>query len=74
VIFSHFVLIINANSLALGAEADFEALYCLPALNFIGKTLLQLSNEPAFLPNAFYSQFLISIIQFLIYSSYSFNR
>jgi hypothetical protein len=38
--------------LALGEEADFEALNCLPALNFIRSTKLHLSTEPAFLPNA----------------------
>jgi len=42
----------TANGLALGEEADFEALNCLPALNFIRSTKLHLSSEPAFLPNA----------------------
>jgi hypothetical protein len=41
-----------ANGLALGEEADFEELNCLPALNLIRRTKLQLTNEPAFLPNA----------------------
>jgi hypothetical protein len=40
------------NGLALGEEADFEALNCLPALNLIRSTKLHLSTEPAFLPNA----------------------
>jgi hypothetical protein len=40
------------NVLALGEEADFEALNCLPALNFIRRTEFQLNTEPAFLPNA----------------------
>jgi hypothetical protein len=40
------------NVLALGEEADFEAQNCLPALNLIRSTKLQLSTEPAFLPNA----------------------
>jgi hypothetical protein len=40
------------NVLALGEEADFEALNCLPALNLIRSTKLHLSTEPAFLPNA----------------------
>ena len=40
------------NGLALGEEADFEALNCLPALNLIRRTKLHLSTEPAFLPNA----------------------
>jgi len=38
--------------LALGEEADFEALNFLSALNLIRSTELQLSTEPAFLPNA----------------------
>jgi hypothetical protein len=42
----------SANVLALGEEADFEALNCLPALNFIRRTEFQLNTEPAFLPNA----------------------
>jgi hypothetical protein len=41
--------------LALGEEADFEALNCLPALNLIRSTKLHLSTEPAFLPNACYA-------------------
>ncbi|MDI9312905.1 MAG: hypothetical protein QM535_22030, partial [Limnohabitans sp.] len=44
----------TANVLALGEEADFEALNCLPALNLIRSTKLHLSTEPAFLPNACY--------------------
>ena len=40
------------NVLALGEEADFEALNCLPALKLIRSTKLHLSTEPAFLPNA----------------------
>jgi len=43
---------IVANVLALGEEADFEALNCLPALSLIRSTKLHLSTEPAFLPNA----------------------
>ena len=43
---------LTANGLALGEGADFEAQNCLPALNLIGSTKLQLSTEPAFLPNA----------------------
>jgi len=38
--------------LALGEEADFEALNCLPPLNLIRSTKFHLSTEPAFLPNA----------------------
>jgi hypothetical protein len=44
--------IIAHNGLALGEEADFEALNCLSALNLIQSTKLHLSTEPAFLPNA----------------------
>jgi hypothetical protein len=40
------------NVLALGEEADFEALNCLSVLNLIRRTKLHLSTEPAFLPNA----------------------
>jgi len=43
---------IAANVLALGEEADFEALNYLPALNLIRSTKLHLTTEPAFLPNA----------------------
>jgi hypothetical protein len=43
---------IGANGLALGEEADFEALNFLPALNLIRSTKLHLTTEPAFLPNA----------------------
>lgn len=42
------------NVLALGEEADFEALNCLSALNLIRSTKLHLSTESAFLPNACY--------------------
>jgi len=45
------------NGLALGEETDFEALNCLPALNLIRRTKLNLSTEPAFLPNACYGSF-----------------
>lgn len=45
---------IGYNVLALGEEADFEALNCLPALNLKRSTKLHLSREPAFLPNACY--------------------
>jgi len=40
------------NGLALGEEADFEALNCLPPVNLIRSTKLHLSTETAFLPNA----------------------
>jgi len=43
------------NVLALGEEADFEALNCLPALNLIRSTKVHSSTEPAFLPNACYA-------------------
>ena len=51
------------NVLALGEEAVFEALNCLPALNLIRSTNLHLSTEPAFLPNACYMPFFIVIIK-----------
>ena len=51
--FCHFVIV--SNVLALGEEADFEALNFLPALNLIRSTMLHLSTEPAFLPNACYA-------------------
>jgi hypothetical protein len=51
------------NVLALGEEADFEAQNCLPALNSIRSTKLQLTTEPAFLPNACYA-FVLSFFQF----------
>ena len=51
-----------ANGLALGEEADFEALNCLPALNLKRSTMLHLSTEPAFLPNGCYRAFFYSSI------------
>jgi hypothetical protein len=48
------------NVLALGEEADFEALNCLPVLNLIRRKKLHLSTEPAFLPNACYRFVLLS--------------
>jgi len=42
------------NVLALGEEADLEALNFLPALNLIRSTKLHLTTETAFLPNACY--------------------
>jgi hypothetical protein len=57
------------NGLALGEEADFEALNCLPALNLIRSTKLHLSTEPAFLPNACYAFALLLLI--FIYFKYS---
>jgi hypothetical protein len=55
-----------ANVLALGEEADFEVLNCLPALNFIRSTKLHLSTEPAFLPNACYQQAFLSVVESLL--------
>jgi hypothetical protein len=40
------------NVLALGEEADFEAINFLPVQNLIRSTKLHLSTETAFLPNA----------------------
>ena len=51
----------NINILALGEEADIQALNCLPAMNFIRSTKLQLSTEPAFLPNACCQLFFYSL-------------
>jgi hypothetical protein len=48
----HSLFTMTANVLALGEEADFEALNCLPPLNLIRSTKLHLSTETAFLPNA----------------------
>jgi len=36
------------NVLALGEEADLEALNCLPALNLIRSTKFHLSTDPVF--------------------------
>ncbi len=55
------------NVLALGEEADFEALNYLPALNLIRSTKLHLTTEPAFLPNACYRVGLLVVRMF--YSS-----
>jgi len=46
------IFFITHNVLALGEEADFEALNCLPAMNLIRSAKLHLTTEPAFLPNA----------------------
>ena len=54
---------ISHNGLALGEEADFEALNCLPAQNLIRSTKLHLSTEPAFLPNACYALVLFHVVQ-----------
>jgi hypothetical protein len=53
---------ITHNVLALGEEADFEALNCLPALNLIRSKKLHLSTEPAFLPNACYVAFFFVLL------------
>jgi hypothetical protein len=55
-----YFLFMRANVLALGEEADLEALNCLPAMNLIRSTKLYLSTEPAFLPNACYLPFFLS--------------
>ncbi|MDX2174443.1 MAG: hypothetical protein SFY56_15175, partial [Bacteroidota bacterium] len=52
--FIFVVWLVTYNVLALGEEADFEALNCLPALNLLRSTRFQLTTEPAFLPNACY--------------------
>jgi hypothetical protein len=55
---------VSANVLALGEEADFEALNCLPALNLIRSTKLHTRTETAFLPNACYSQWFLLCFPF----------
>jgi hypothetical protein len=45
-IFSSIAVISQPDVLALGEEADFEALNCLPPLNLIRSTKLQLTTEP----------------------------
>jgi len=57
IFFRTFILIvvfvkIATNVLALGEEAEIEALNCLPALDLIRSKNLHLSTEPAFLPSA----------------------
>jgi len=42
------------NVLALGEEADFEAQNCQPSTKVDTRQNVQLTNEPAFLPNACY--------------------
>jgi hypothetical protein len=45
---------VSGNVLALGEEADFEALYCQPSTKADARQNVQLTTEPAFLPNACY--------------------
>jgi hypothetical protein len=52
-IFCGLFFTLACNVLALGEEADFEALNCLPALNLKRSTKLHLSTEPAFLPSIY---------------------
>ena len=63
----------TANGLALGEEADFEAQNYLPALNLkrsiSAEPRLQLTTEPAFLPEACYAFALL----FLSYALLSFR-
>jgi len=47
----------TANVLALGEEADFEALNCQPSTKVDTRQNVQLTTEPAFLPNACYMPF-----------------
>jgi hypothetical protein len=42
------------NVLALGEEADFEVQNCKPRTKVDTKKTVQLTSEPAFLPNACY--------------------
>jgi hypothetical protein len=62
--------------LALGEEADFEALNSLPALNLIQSTKLHLTTESAFLPNVCYLLPLFSILsaQLFCYSIYCLGK
>ena len=46
------VPMLATNVLALGEEADFDELNCLPVQNLIRSKKLHLSTETAFLPNA----------------------
>ena len=57
---------VACNVLALGEEADFEALNFLPVLNLIRSTKLQLTTEPAFLPNACYVFVLFCLSYFFV--------
>jgi hypothetical protein len=43
-----------ANGLQIGEEADFEALNCLPSLNLIRSTKLDLTTEPPILGRCCY--------------------
>jgi len=52
VVLSRSFFKLTHNGLALGEEADLEALNFLSAPNLIRSTKLHLSTEPAFLPNA----------------------
>ena len=63
------------NGLALGEEAVFEALNCLPALNLIRRTKLHLTTEPAFLPNACYSLWFLSfrVCWYMLFFTIIFN-
>jgi hypothetical protein len=56
---------VSANVLALGEEADFEALNCQPSSKVDTRQNVQLTTEPAFLPNACYA------VGFLFLSSVS---
>jgi hypothetical protein len=49
-----FIILVKlaANVLALGEEADFEALNCQPNTKVDTRQNVQLTTEPAFLPNA----------------------
>ena len=60
----------SANGLALGEEAYFEELNCLPALNLIRSTKLHLSTEPAFLPNACYAVGFLSLGIVVIFNGF----
>jgi hypothetical protein len=50
------------NVLALGEEADLEALNCQPSTKVDTRQNVQLTIEPAFLPNACYLLAFLSIV------------
>jgi hypothetical protein len=53
---------IGYNVLALGEEADFEALNCQSSTNVDTRQNVQLTTEPAFLPNACYQLGFLSVV------------
>ena len=64
-----------ANVLQLPEGGDFEAQNCLPPLNLIRSTNAHLTTEPAFLPNACYSQWFLSffVCRYVFFFAVFFN-